>query len=42
MRKILLSSASLLLLFLYGRVELDTSAVETGLLERFRALCFTD
>lgn len=36
------ASASLLLLFLYGRVELDTSAVETGLLERFRALCFTD
>lgn len=36
------ASASLLLLFLYGRVELDTSALEAGLLERFRALCFTD
>ncbi len=31
-----------LLLWLYGRVELDTSAVPDDLLARFRALCFTD
>ena len=31
-----------LLLWLYGRVELDTSAVPDDLLARFRAICFTD
>ncbi len=36
------ASASDLLLFCYGRVEPDTSAVDPGLLERFRNLCFTD
>jgi hypothetical protein len=36
------ASASDLLLFLYGRVELDTAHVPPDLLERFRRLCFTD
>lgn len=36
------ASAADLLLWLYGRVELDTSAVPAELLARFRALCFTD
>lgn len=31
-----------LLLWLYGRTDLDASAVPAGLLARFRALCFTD
>jgi len=31
-----------LILWLYGRVDLDTSPVTPDLLERFRALCFTD
>lgn len=35
-------TASDLLLWLYGRVELDASAVPADLLARFRALCFTD
>jgi uncharacterized protein (TIGR03083 family) len=36
------ASASDLLLWLYGRVDLDTAPVEPELLERFRALSFTD
>ncbi len=36
------ASAPSLLLWLYGRVDLDTSALAPGLLDRFRALCFTD
>jgi uncharacterized protein (TIGR03083 family) len=36
------AAASDLLLWLYGRVELDTSPVDAGLLQRFRAMCFTD
>jgi uncharacterized protein (TIGR03083 family) len=36
------ASASDLLLWLYSRVELDTSAVPDDLLARFRAMCFTD
>ena len=39
---VLEASAADLLLWLYGRVELDTSAVPAELLARFRALCFTD
>ena len=35
-------SAADLLLWLYGRVDLDTSALPDDLLGRFRALCFTD
>jgi uncharacterized protein (TIGR03083 family) len=36
------ATASDLLLWLYGRVELDTAGVPADLLERFRQLCFTD
>jgi uncharacterized protein (TIGR03083 family) len=36
------AAAGDLLLWLYGRVDLDTSAVPADLLSRFRALCFTD
>jgi uncharacterized protein (TIGR03083 family) len=36
------ATAADLLLWLYGRVQLDTSAVPAELLDRFRALCFTD
>lgn len=36
------ASASDLLLWLYGRAEPATSEVDGALLERFRALCFTD
>jgi uncharacterized protein (TIGR03083 family) len=36
------ASASDLLLWLYGRVELDTAPVEPELIARFRALSFTD
>ena len=36
------ATASDLLLWLYGRVHLDPGAVPAGLVERFRALCFTD
>jgi uncharacterized protein (TIGR03083 family) len=36
------ATASDLLLWLYQRVELDTSAVPDNLLARFRRLCFTD
>ena len=36
------ASASDLLLWLYGRVAVDTSAVDLALVERFRALCYTD
>ena len=34
--------ASDLLLWLYGRVDLDTGTLPDGLLDRFRGLCFTD
>jgi uncharacterized protein (TIGR03083 family) len=34
--------AATLLLWLYGRVRLDTGAVPEDLLGRFRAMCFTD
>jgi uncharacterized protein (TIGR03083 family) len=34
--------ASDLLLWLYGRTDVDTAAVEAELLQRFRDLCFTD
>lgn len=36
------ASASDLLLWLYGRVKLDTPRVPEDLVSRFRALCFTD
>jgi uncharacterized protein (TIGR03083 family) len=36
------ASASDLILWLYRRTELDTSAVPDDLLARFRAICFTD
>ena len=36
------ASAADLLLWLYGRVGLDTSGVPDDLVARFRALCFTD
>ncbi len=36
------ANASDLLLWLYGRVELDTSPVTADLVARFRSLCFTD
>ena len=36
------ASASELLLWLYGRVDVDTSSVDADLLRRFRELCFTD
>ncbi len=39
---VLQASASDLLLWLYRRVELDTSAVPPDLVERFRSLTFTD
>jgi uncharacterized protein (TIGR03083 family) len=39
---VLEGTASDLLLWLYGRADLDTSAVPTDLLTRFRAICFTD
>ena len=35
-------TASDLLLWLYGRIDLDTSSVPEDLLGRFRSLCFTD
>lgn len=35
------ATGSDLLLWLYGRVDLDTAAVDAGVLARFRALCFT-
>jgi uncharacterized protein (TIGR03083 family) len=35
-------TASDLLLFLYQRVGIDTGSVPSDLIERFRALCFTD
>ena len=38
----LAAPAADLLLWLYSRVEVDTSAVADDLLGRFRALCFTD
>ena len=34
--------ASDLLLWLYGRVGLDTAAVPDDLVARFRGMCFTD
>lgn len=36
------ASAADLLLWLYGRIDLDTSRVAPDLVARFRALCFTD
>ena len=36
------ATASDLLLWLYGRTEVDESAVDADLLARFRGLCFTD
>lgn len=36
------ATASDLLLWLYGRVELNTAPVPNDVIERFRALCFTD
>ena len=39
---VLEATASDLLLWLYGRRELDTSALPADLLARFRELCFTD
>ncbi|HET7386418.1 MAG TPA: maleylpyruvate isomerase family mycothiol-dependent enzyme [Nocardioidaceae bacterium] len=39
---VLEATAADLLLWLYGRVELDTSAVGADLLARFRDMCFTD
>jgi len=36
------ATASELLLWLYGRVEIDISGAPDDLLTRFRALCFTD
>lgn len=36
------ATASDLLLWLYGRIALDTRGVEPELLARFRALCYTD
>jgi hypothetical protein len=36
------ASAADLLLWLYGRVEVDTSAVPPEALDRFRTRCFTD
>jgi uncharacterized protein (TIGR03083 family) len=36
------AAASDLLLWLYGRTEVDTASLPAGLEERFRALCFTD
>lgn len=36
------ATASDLLLWLYGRVDLDTAPVSSDLAARFRALCFTD
>jgi uncharacterized protein (TIGR03083 family) len=39
---VLEATAADLLLWLYGRTELDTSAVPDDLLIRFRAICFTD
>jgi uncharacterized protein (TIGR03083 family) len=36
------ATSSDLLLWLYGRVDLDTTAAPSGLIGRFRALCFTD
>jgi len=36
------ASASDLLLWLYGRVDVDTAAVDPALLQRFREMCFTD
>jgi uncharacterized protein (TIGR03083 family) len=36
------ATAADLLLWLYGRRELDSSALPAGLVGRFRALCFTD
>jgi uncharacterized protein (TIGR03083 family) len=36
------ATASDLLLWLYGRVELDTSGVPDDLVGRFRGICFTD
>jgi uncharacterized protein (TIGR03083 family) len=36
------ATASDLLLWLYGRVDLDPTPVRADVIERFRALCFTD
>jgi hypothetical protein len=36
------ASAADLLLWLYGRVDIDTSGVAPDRVARFRALCFTD
>jgi uncharacterized protein (TIGR03083 family) len=36
------ATASDLLLWLYGRVDLDTASVPSDVIEAFRALCFTD
>ncbi|MDQ2844889.1 MAG: hypothetical protein M3Y77_00705, partial [Actinomycetota bacterium] len=36
------ATAGDLLLWLYGRVTLDTGSVDDALLGRFRRLCFTD
>jgi uncharacterized protein (TIGR03083 family) len=38
----LAATASDLLLWLYGRVDVGTGSVSADLLQRFRALCFTD
>lgn len=35
-------TASDLLLWLYGRLDLDLGSVPADLIARFRALCFTD
>jgi uncharacterized protein (TIGR03083 family) len=39
---VLEAAAGDLLLWLYGRVPLDTSALPDGLVDRFRGMCFTD
>ena len=39
---VLEATASDLILWLYKRTDLDTSAVPDDLLARFRAICFTD
>lgn len=39
---VLEADAADLLLWLYGRVELDTSAIPADLVARFRGICFTD
>jgi uncharacterized protein (TIGR03083 family) len=39
---VLEGSAAELMLWLYARIELDTSALPADLVQRFRALCFSD